>query len=125
MKRLGLPLAFALTLMSVSDIAAQGLTQMNCAVQLDQGDNRVRAFVVVVVSQPTKVEWRLRMTRIGGVGNASTETSGSRDMDPGRAEVLGSISVNTGDGGLVEFELDARERLTGATCTASETVSPF
>lgn len=122
-------LSFALSLLAsvcvASVVAAQGLVQVNCAISLESGGDELAARAVVAVSQPTRVDYTFRTLRIGGAGTASTEQSGSQRLDAGETAVLSSVVVNTGDGGLFQFELDIRERLTGVECSAEEVFDPL
>ena len=125
MKRFTLMLAFAAVFGVPVELTAQGLTQLNCKVVVERFEQSIRAIAIASVSQPTKVDYRLRTTRIGGGGSASSESSGPQDMPAGEVQSLGTVTMGAFDEGFVEFKLEVRERLTGQTCSATETFSPI
>lgn len=109
----------------VSEAKAQGLTQVACRVVIQRTDDAVTAFAVAQVSQPTKVDYELRMVKMSSSGMGASEQTGAQELRAGEATVVARVSADLEADGWLEFELEIQERLTGATCSATEAVSPL
>lgn len=103
--------------------SGQGLTQLACRVVIEHSGDTVSAFAIVQADQPTKVDYTLKAIKISPSGSGTTEQSGTQDVEVGRTAVLSQTSFKVEPDGWIEFELDITERLTGATCAASEVIS--
>jgi len=106
-----------------SSAGSQGLTQLACRVVIERNGDMVSAYAIVQADQPTKVDYTLKAVKISPSGSGTTEQSGTQDVEVGRTAVLSQTSFKVEPDGWIEFELDIAERLTGATCTASEVIS--
>ncbi len=117
-----------LLLMCLSGVASagqsQGLSQIACRIFVERADGAVNALAIVGVSEPTRVDYTLRTTKISASGTGASEQSGTTEqLDAGESRVVSEIRMGVEDDGWIEFELRATERLTGNSCEAKETSS--
>ena len=118
-------LAMAMALTSPTAAVSQGFTRLDCRLLVEELEGRVSVTVVLRADQPTTATYRLRATRMDSSGIGTTEQSGEASLDPMEAVAASRVQFSLNQGGRLDLELHVTESLTGATCEATEEISPL
>ena len=102
---------------------AQGLNQMACKIVIERDGDDVRAFAIAQALLRSKAKYKFKASKISASGLGASEQKGEEELPAQEVTVLSQVRFNLEANGWVDFELSVTEQLTGATCTAKETVS--
>lgn len=102
---------------------AQGLNQLACKIVIERDGDDVRAFAVAQALLRSKAKYTFKASKISPSGLGASEQKGEEELLPQEVTVLSQVRFRLEANGWVDFELNVIEQLTGATCTAKETVS--
>ncbi|QKV19480.1 curli-like amyloid fiber formation chaperone CsgH [Oricola thermophila] len=104
-----------------SGALAQSQVQILCEARIERAGDMLDIHGWVQTDQPATVDYTMTVTTIAAANIGSTAQRGTISLDPNTPQRTSQVTVNVTEDGFYEAELDARERLTGNSCSSKAT----